>query len=232
MRVLVTRPEADARRTAKRLEALGHEAVADPLLKIEGTEFEPVTGRYDGVVVTSTNAISAVGDKTIAALRSLPFYAVGVQSAEAAREAGFRDVKIGDGDASALAALLIKSFPAGTRLLYLAGAARAQDLAALVKDAGIEIEMRVVYRAVPADKFGENTIAYLRNGGIDAALHYSRRSARNFVALLEKEKLLPAARKLRHLCISDMTAAPLRDADFRVEVARTPGEDALFALLD
>lgn len=232
MRVLVTRPEFDALRTAKRLKALGYEAVIDPLLKIEAMEFEPVTGRYDGVIITSTNAIRAAGEKTIAALRSLPLYAVGTQSGEVAFEAGFGDVKTGGGDAFTLAALLRKSLPAGARLLYLAGAARAQDLAALVKDAGIEIELRVVYRAVPATKFSEDTIAYLRGGGIGAVLHYSRRSAKNFITLLEKEKLLPEASTLRHLCISDTAAAPLHSAGFRVEVAHEPSEDALFALLD
>jgi uroporphyrinogen-III synthase len=232
MRVLVTRPEFDALRTARRLKALGHEAVVDPLLKIEAMEFEPIIGRYDGVVITSTNAIRAVNEKTLAALRSLPLYAVGVQSSEAGREAGFREVQTGGGDAVALAAMLKKSFTRRARLLYLAGAARAQDLALLVKDAGIEIEMRAVYRAVPATRLGENTVAFLRDEEIDAALHYSRRSAKNFVALLEKEKLLPKARTLRHLCISDMAAAPLRSADFRVKIAHEPDEDALFALLD
>jgi len=232
MRILVTRPEADALRTAKRLKALGHEAVVDPLLKIEAMEFEPMTGRFEGVVITSTNAIRAVNEKTIAALRPLPLYAVGVQSRDAAREAGFQDVKSGGGDAAALALLLRNSFPSGARLLYLAGAARAQDLAALVKNAGIEIEMRVVYRAVPAERLGEDTIAYLRGGKIGAVLHYSRRSARNFAALTEKEKLLPEARALRHLYISAIAASPLESADFRVEVAHEPNEDALFALLD
>lgn len=232
MRVLVTRPEADALRTAKRLKALGHEVVVDPLLTIEVMKFEPITDRYDGVVITSTNAIRAAGETTIAALRALPLYAVGAQSGEDGRAAGFQDVKIGGGDAFALAALLRKSLTAGARLLYLAAAARAQDLAALVKDAGIEIEMRVVYRAVPANNLGEDTIAFLRGGGIDSVLHYSRRSAKNFIALLEKVKLLPKASALRHLCISDTAATPLQSAGFRVEVAHEPSEDALFALLD
>src|SRR6185437_2990402 len=98
------------------------------------------------------------------------------------------------------------------------------DLAALVKGAGIEIEMRVVYRALPAEKLGADTIAYLRGGKIGAVLHYSRRSAKNFAALTEKERLLPEALSLRHLCISDAAAAPLQSADFRVEVAHEPSE--------
>jgi uroporphyrinogen-III synthase len=127
--------------------------------------------------------------------------------------------------------MLKKSFTRGARLLYLAGAARAQDLAALVKSAGIEIEMRVVYRAVPAERFGEETIASLRSGDIGAVLHYSRRGAKNFITLVKKESLVREARMLRHLCISDIAAAPLREANLRVEVAHEPNEDALFALL-
>ena len=56
MKVVVTRPKAQAGPLVERLEALGHEVVACPLIEIVPIEDGPVeTGGYDWVVVTSSN---------------------------------------------------------------------------------------------------------------------------------------------------------------------------------
>ena len=85
MRVVVTRAEAQAEPLAERLEALGHEVVRCPLIRIEPLGDEPIDpSPYDWVVVTSPNgaaelarrlaarprAIAAIGDGTAAALRA------------------------------------------------------------------------------------------------------------------------------------------------------------------
>lgn len=84
MRVVVTRPRAQARRLVERLEALGVEVVECPLIEIERISDDPVdaTG-YDWVIVTSANGaeelarrgvnlprVAAVGQATAAALRA------------------------------------------------------------------------------------------------------------------------------------------------------------------
>lgn len=84
LRVLVTRPRAQARPLEERLAALGAEVVVCPLLAIEPTSDEPVDGAgYDWVVVTSPNGaaelarrlvspprrVAAIGPGTAAALR-------------------------------------------------------------------------------------------------------------------------------------------------------------------
>jgi len=84
MRVIVTRPRAQARPLVDALEALGADVVECPLIAIERTSDEPVdaTG-YDWLIVTSPNgadeiaarglnlpAVAAVGPGTAEALRS------------------------------------------------------------------------------------------------------------------------------------------------------------------
>jgi uroporphyrinogen-III synthase len=227
MRVLVTRPEHDARRTAERLKTLGHEPVIDSLLVIEALPFTAPLSDFDAVAITSANALLA--GEALSRFFGTRLIAVGAHSAEAARAAGFRDVTSGEGDVRALAKLLNDMFLDGARILYLGGEQRAQNLAALV-DPRLRVETHAVYRAVAAQQLGESAMA-LRAGAIDAVLHYSPRSAEIFLSLVKKEELLAGAAKARHLCFSDAVAAPLRAAELEVKVAAEPREDALLALL-
>ncbi len=231
MRVLVTRPEQDAKRTAKRLKVLGHEAVIDPVLAIEPVPFEAIQNAPDAIAITSANAVRVLGKEELVSLVSCPLFAVGSQSAEAARDAGFPNVVACGGDARALAATLSDELRGGARVLYLAGEDRAQDLAALAAGEGIAVETKVVYRAVAATRLRQETLARLREGELDAVLHYSRRSADILLALVNKENLGDAARGAAHLCFSEAVAAALQSAGFNVKIAARPNEDALFALL-
>jgi len=231
MRVLVTRPEQDARRTAERLRTLGHEAAIDSVLAIEAVPFEPVTGRFDAVAITSANAVRVVPAEFLRPFLSLPLFAVGAHSGEAARAAGFGETAISEGDAVSLAKTMTGRLRAKSSVLYLAGKERAHDLAALVRAADIEVVTRAVYRAAPASALRADTLAFIRGGRIGAVLHYSARSAGIFRALAEQAGITPETARLRHLCLSKAAANPLAEAGFRVEIAARPHEDALFALL-
>jgi len=56
MRLVVTRPAGQERDLAARLEALGHDVVHCPLIRIEPLSDDPIdVGEYDWVVVTSPN---------------------------------------------------------------------------------------------------------------------------------------------------------------------------------
>ena len=103
---------------------------------------------------------------------------------------------------------------------------------ALLASAEIEIETKVVYRAVPVTQLAHETLTKMQAGEIDAVLHYSRRSAEIFLILARKGSNGGAAGGVLHLCLSEAVAAPLVEAGFEVKVAAHPNEDALFALLD
>src|SRR4051812_25250109 len=97
MRLLVTRPEPDATRTAQVLRAQGHEVLVAPLLSTQTIEAE-FAGPYAAVLMTSANAARALSEHPRAAeLSELPAFTVGARSAEAARAAGFAEVVSADG---------------------------------------------------------------------------------------------------------------------------------------
>lgn len=86
MRVIVTRPRAQAGPLVERLEELGAEVVDCPLIEIEHTSDEPVDAAgYDWLVVTSVNGAAEIARRG----RNLPrLAAVGPGTVEALRQHG------------------------------------------------------------------------------------------------------------------------------------------------
>ncbi|MFN3659600.1 MAG: uroporphyrinogen-III synthase [Pseudolabrys sp.] len=227
MRIAVTRPQLEAERTADALRKLGHEVLVAPLMRVEPIAAD-LTGAWRAVVITSANTPAAVRDN--AAIKALPLYAVGHRSADAAKAAGFTDVTSAGGDVRDLV-LLVAERRVASPLLYLAGEDRAADLVGELAAHGIEAALRVVYRAVTAP-YPDRLVAALQAGEVDAVLHYSRRSAENYVAGGRAAGIVAAALAPRQLCLADTAAAPLVAAGAtKVAIARRPDEVSLFELL-
>jgi len=232
MRLVVTRPQADGERTAAALRARGHDVLLAPLMRVEPVAAD-LSGTWGAVIVTSANAPAAiVGNPACDALIKCPLYAVGRRSAEAALAAGFTEVETAGGDVRDLVRLIAeRRADAQAPLLYLAGEDRAADLIGELAARGIAAEMRVVYRAVTAP-FPPALIEAVKAGTVAGVLHFSKRSAENYVAGARSADLAEPALALRHYCLAAAVAEPLIEAGARhVSVARRPEESALIALL-
>jgi uroporphyrinogen-III synthase len=233
MRVVLTRQQDDSERSASLLRARGHDALIAPLLQIEpmASELHP---HWGGVVITSANAAAAVASHPLRnELIKLPVFAVGKRSAEAARHAGFSQVISAGGDVHDLVRL-IAEHRADTKapLLYLAGESRTGDLIGDLAVHGIAAELTVVYRAVMAS-FSPALIAALKEGAVDAVLHFSRRSAEFYLESAKNAGLVAQASQVRHICLSGKVAEPLVSAGAsRISVAKRPDEASMIALVD
>jgi len=234
MRLLVTRPEPDAERTAAALRARGHIVLVAPLLRIEPVEHADIgPGPFMALLVTSANAAPAIArHERFAQLRALPVFAVGDRSAEAMRPAGFADVTSAQGDVGDLAELAAARIKPGTSLLYLAGADRSGDLAGVLSGRGFAVSRAVIYRAVPAGALLPAAVAAMADG-IDGVLHFSRRSSETYVNAARASGLVEDAVKGPiHFCMSAQVAEPLIQAGAAdTRVAPEPTEAALLALI-
>ena len=233
MRILITRPENDAARTAAALRARGHDTIIAPLLTIEIVpDADLGAGPWSAILVTSANAVRAIaGHKRGDELRGLPVFTVGAHSAQDMRAAGFADVASADGNVDDLAKLAAGRLPPGARLLYLAGEERSGDLAGALRAQAFTVNTALVYRAVATERLPPHTIAALAVG-IDAVLHFSRRSAETYVNAARNSGLAEAAlTKPLHICLSERIAAPLlADGAVNIRVAAQPEEAAMIAL--
>jgi uroporphyrinogen-III synthase len=230
VRLLVTRPEPDAARTAAALRARGHEVVLAPLLRIELVDFALPDEPWSAVVLTSANAARAVAEHPRrAALTAAEAFAVGRHTAEAARAAGFHTVHFADGDKDDLADLLRTRRGEATRpLLYLAGEERAGDLAA----GDTPVLTVITYRAVKVQHFAPEIAAALARRELDGVLHFSTRSAQAYLDCASRAGIREAALAPVHICISRQVGEPLAAAGAAaVRIASRPDEAAMMELV-
>jgi uroporphyrinogen-III synthase len=233
MQLMLTRPEADAARTATALRARGHDVLIASLLRIETVPDAALgTGPWSAILVTSANAVRAIADHPRRSeLNDIPVIAVGRHSARAMREAGFTNVSSADGNVFDLAKLAAARMEPAARLLYLASEERSGDLAGVLRAQDFTVDTALVYRAVAADAFPIEAAAALKTG-IDGVLHFSRRSAEAYVSAAHNGGLLgQALAGPVHYCLSARVAEPLTEADaVRVRIAARPDEAALIEL--
>ena len=233
MRLLLTRPQADAERTSVALRAHGHEVVIASLLRIEPIADAAIAdGPWAALLITSANAIAAIAAHPRAARwRALPVFAVGQRSAEALRATGFANVTSADGNVGDLVRLVADRLKPAAPLLYLAGQDRAGDLACDLGGRGFAVETVVIYRAVAATALPPAAAEALA-AAVDGVLHFSRRGAEAYVNAARESGVLARALKPRHFCLSARVAEPLVAAGAAsISIAERPTEAALLALI-
>jgi uroporphyrinogen-III synthase len=231
MRMLVTRPDPDAQSTLARLEALGIDAVAAPVMVRQtlDTSLPPPDG-FTAMVLTSANAVRSLVERgVIETYRHLPVFAVGDRTARDASEAGFINVSSAAGAFQDLVNAMAIARLRGP-IFYPAGKHQSADLAKALAPLGIMVATAKVYEMVALETLPQPILAALGDGSISAVLAYSRRTAEIFASLTAA--LDPARRKsLAMLCMSEAVAEPLLAARFsRISLADHPDEDAMMAL--
>lgn len=227
VRVIVTRPAISAGQTAARLLALGHLPIPLPLTEAVHHPDAAIAGlaiAHAAIAVTSAEALRVLQsiDDVLQPHLDTRLYAVGEASAQAARDAGFRDVVAGAGTGAELAELIAgDAADLGRPLLYLAGKPRSPAFEQGLAEHGVSI--------LTVECYAMQAIPYVEPVEIsaDAVLLYSREAARLFFELS-----VMGAEAMRICCLSDnvATAVPAR---FRknTHIAAQPDEEGIFALL-
>ena len=232
MRVLVTRPIEEARRTAAQLEAVGHEAILAPMTQITPAHVAIPNDPFAAIMATSAQALKFTCLPDLAApVKTLPLFAVGERTAEAARTAGFSNVRPPVATAVELAEAIGRAMPRGVRLLYVAGRDRKPDLEMRLANSGFQVRVFETYEARAIGGLPIAAQQAIQTGTIDAALHFSRRSAALFVEAVESADLVSEARRLLHGAISKDAAAPLLGVMARIRIAARPTAKSLYETL-
>jgi len=143
--LILTRPAAASARFLAQVRAGSDRpvtAIVAPLIQIGFTDAVLPQTPCAGLIFTSENGACAA--RRLGLDPGLPVFAVGDQTADAARRAGFQPVSA-DGDAGALVALILLRRPRGP-LWHLRGEHARGDVAAQVAAGGVAATDLVVYR--------------------------------------------------------------------------------------
>ena len=215
--LLILRPQPGADATAARAAEMGLEATVAPIFHLRPVDWKaPDASEVDSILLTSANACR-LGGEQVSRFMSLPCYAVGEATADAARSAGFREIRTGPSDGAAALRMMIGD--GAERPLHLCG----RDHIPLDSD---RILRRIVYAAEEASELPAAAIGAVRHGAV--ALLHSRRAASLFGKLVDLAGLDRSRTCLA--AISDAAAAPAGLGWRKVAIASSPRGQALLEL--
>lgn len=240
MRVLIIRPEVQAKHTADKLTALGHDAVNFPLFRpIHDLPHlaDALRSKYSALAITSAEAVrslQALGPELKPYL-GVTVFTVGKATARLAKEAGFSKVISAGGNGHDLAGI-VAGFAAGHMeakpILYLAGQQRSGIFEDTLRDNDIDCVTAEVYEMEPIDYPMEKQQQLLVNRSVDAAFLFSRENARAFFELQIFRQSKESLRKTLFFCLSRAIAETIPEAlRDSVVVSTNPDEDELIDLL-
>ena len=241
MRVLVTRAEPAASRTANRLRTLGHEPIVVPLAQAVHdlrAARDALSQPHRALAITSaevTRVLAELGSNFKAG-DQVPLFAVGDATARAAREVGFENVVAGAGNGSALADLIASRLAGdvseGCPLLYMTGTPRSRGLEARLDDLRIPYRVCECYRIDTLEPTQPELQHAFGEKPVDAVVLYSAESARRLLALARLQGDGAAMAKMRFFCMSQSVADVLPSTyGGRTFVAANPDEPSLLRLL-
>jgi uroporphyrinogen-III synthase len=240
VRVLVTRPEEAARKTAAKIAALGHHAVILPLMAAEHhpqAALDALRQPHAAVAVTSAETarvLQALGGEVHPYLQDTVF-AVGDATADALRATGFASVQAAEGTGASMVERFrpqLRQMTSQRPLLYLAGQPRSPVFEEDLEAAGIPVATVVSYTMRPVPITEAALSSALETPPVDVVLLYSRATALRFFELPLSEESLIVLSRSRILCLSENIAQAVPKAlESTVETAASPVEDSLLALL-
>ncbi len=232
-RVLVPRTKEQAGEMSDRLRAFGAVPVEVPTIAVEPprtpTQMERavkglVTGRYEWVVFTSTNAVRAVWDKfaefglDARAFAGVKIACVGEATADSVRAFGIKPELVPTGEQSSEG--LLAEFPPFDavldpidRVLLPRADIATETLAAGLRERGWAIDDVTAYRTVRAAPPAADIRDAIKSGGFQAVCFTSSSTVRNLVGIAGKPHP-----KTVVVAIGPNTAATAAEFGLRVDV--------------
>ncbi|MEO9140438.1 MAG: bifunctional uroporphyrinogen-III C-methyltransferase/uroporphyrinogen-III synthase [Jatrophihabitans sp.] len=245
-KVLVPRTKEQAGSMSERLRSYGSVPVEVPTIAVEPprtpTQMERaikglVTGRYEWIIFTSTNAVRAVREKfeefglDARAFAGVKIACVGSATADAVRAFGIRPELVPSDDNASSEGLLADFPPYDDvldpidRILLPRADIATETLAAGLRELGWEIDDVTAYRTVRAAPPAAAIRDAIKSGGFQAVCFTSSSTVRNLVGIAGK----PHARTVV-ACIGPQTAATATEFGLRVDVQ--PESATVPALID
>jgi uroporphyrinogen-III synthase len=225
MKVLITRPRAQADEFAEKLRSAGFEPIFFPVIEIQPIENNVALERaleklycYEWVVFTSVNAVDVVFDEySVFFLKentSVKFAAIGPKTAEALRKYSIEPDFVPEEYVAEAILPGLGDLQGKWVLLPRAEIARQALPEAIANAGGIAHEI-IVYQTLPA-QVDEDGLSALKSG-VDVITFTSASTVENFVAVTRQHNLDPLNLPNNPLvaCIGPITEQAAKEAGFQ-----------------
>lgn len=253
--LIITRPEPDGTSFARLVAPTGIRTLINPVIEIRWRNLSLGLDDVTALAFTSTNGVRAFehqGTRWPDGARHIPVFAVGRTTAQAARDAGFRQVIEARGDVVSLADHIRahldtpidtskdtgcgnRRAQAGQTVLHVAGSHRKGDLGDLLSNSSVTVRRAVLYEAIGIDYLTPESAALVggksRSTGVS---FFSPRTVRLFANQIARAGLSHELMALRAYCLSAAVgeaALGIGIPRHRISIAPEPDAHALRNLL-
>lgn len=204
-----------------------------PMLDVEMFDFDAGSVEASEVLlVTSGHARGAVAAYQERHGSGGVLFAVGHVTSQIMRDIGWTGGIRVAGTAEELAQMMEMEVPYKAGVLYLRGQDISFDFPAAWERKDIKFVDKIVYKAHVTTAFPPFFEESVRKNEIGAVVFFSRRTALNFVNLLQMQGLLPLTGGIKALCISQSVLESVKESfDGLAYVAETPDAEGLAELV-
>ena len=231
--IITIRPEPDASRDVDWLQRYKVPAMAVPVMHAKQQPFNlPDASLFQAIIFTSRHAVAALADvfKHVS-LRSLPVYAVGRNTALAARHAGFEQVTSGPGDGKGLMKLMTADLrqDAG-KILWPSASIVSFDIASHLIRFGFSVQQIPVYTMTPTASCVASLSARLSACSSAAVVAMSTRSMALFSEVLNSQEFAAQRKIITVIAGSAPIAAAAGLGWANIIVAKAPRRSRILAI--
>lgn len=238
LRIVVTRPRAQAGPLIDLLRQRGADVVPLPAIRVEavrdtraldGALREAQRGQFAWIVFSSANAVAVVARRLEAlgiaprTLSHVKIASIGAATAAAAARAGLHTSVLPDSaTAAALAKAVCSSATIGDRVLYPRSAIARGELERTLRAAGLEVVALDVYETLAEQDIDVAALDRVRGGDVDVVTFSSPSSVRGLLDLLGPDRIV--LDRLAIVCTGPVTAEAASEAGLPVAaVSDEPG---------
>jgi len=229
--IIITRPREDAERTAKLLAVRGFDSFVEPALATEDMQLgisalKNNIAQYDGVVITSKNALRIVAEID----KNIKIITLGKATTLLAKEYGFKDVEYAGKNINELCQY-VKSQYVGKTFAYASGEDITEELG--LQNCGNVVARIIVYKTIASQNFSEEFMVRLRGGNFNGVMFFSTKTAATFCKIIEKEGVKIYVGGLVAFYLSNNIAKSIKSYGFKATVfAKNANVDEIIGLVE
>ena len=225
MHILLTRPLDDCKELILRFKFLGHKVSHLPVIKIQNVNHDKVNvDEFGGIIFTSANAIKNLNTSSIN--KQINCFCVGSSTEKMAKQNGFQNIFCADGNVNNLKEVILQNFDnKHSNLLYVSGEIISSNLDKDLISEGYIVKRIINYSVVPNDEVRDEFIKDLKSSIPDIVYVYSENSARNYLSLLKKYKLLDCWMDTNLMCLGEKTSSALNEIKWKKIFLFNSGEE-------
>ena len=225
MHILLTRPLDDCKEMILKFKNLDHKVSHLPLIQIVSRKYEKLNfDEFKGIIFTSSNSVKNLNTKNIN--KKIDCFCVGSFTEKTARLNGFQNVYSADGNVNNLKEIIFQNFDKNKgKLIYVSGEIISSYLDRDLLSGGYSVKRIINYSVIPVENLDLKFIEELKKSIPDIVFVYSENSAKNFMNIIKKYKLVDYWMNTNLMCIGEKTSAVLNEVKWKKIFLFNPGEE-------